>query len=213
MPEQLKQLNLDQLTDLYKQLNPHAAPNYKFPDQERGINQLHLAATYVLENESQFAPEKRHLAKRVKGLVPWDEVFDSQELPAEALTGDTNPAPEPKTKEQVKKSMSEGTKASWTNAAVRKARCSHNKVSCDGQVFRSVMEAAKTKGIPEKHHVSLRKVVKLQQHVMFHCEGKDFEFVLLGNTGEDIGAAAKPVVDVDVKDVAKLARTLQLPAA
>lgn len=218
--ENLKALSLDELTDLYKRLNPHAAPNFKFVDSDRAVTQVKLAATYVASEPKEFSEEIRFLAKRVNGEVEWGAEFvPLPELDPSELTGVTD-EPEPsapkapkvkKSKDEISASISAGTKASWENSSIRAARSARNFVKVGDQVFRSVLTAAAAVGIPEKYHIALRKVIKLQRHVSLKSELGVTLWTLLGPTGEDIGAKDAPVAEIDLKDVPKLARALTLP--
>ena len=215
--ENLKALSLDELTDLYKRLNPHAAPNFKFVDAERAVTQVKLAATYVASEPKEFSEEIRFLAKRVNGEVEWGAEFvplpelDPSELTDEPETEAPKAPKVKKTKDEISASIAAGVKASWENASIRAARSARNFVKVGDQVYRSTSAAVIALGIPEKYHIALRKVVKLQRHVSLTSESGVTTWVLLGPTGEDIGAKDAPVVEINLKDVPKLARVLTLP--
>lgn len=113
------------------------------------------------------------------------------------------------TDESLKK-MSVGTKKSWEDPNVAKARAKRNYVSVDGKAYKSAIQAASENNIPESLQIPLRKVVKCLKHVTLHINGITQDWVLLGATGETLKNGLTPSTNLDIKEVSKMARALSV---
>lgn len=210
-----KNMSLDELLTAYREINPKVAPNFVFPNVVKGV-QMVTVAFNLLRDKKHLTDAEKAVVEKYKDNIPksLDEIAAEQEAAGseepKQQTAD-KPKKVPKTKEEIKAAMAAGTSASWTKNDVRVARCKRNYVTVNGKVFTSLSNAAKEYGWI-KEHIPLRKIVKIAGHVEYTVDDKVYDIICLGATGEDIGNGAKIAEKVNLTNVAKIARSLSLPA-
>ena len=220
-------MSADELLATYREINPKVAPNFVFPNVVKGV-QMVTVAFNLLRDKKNLTDAEKAVVEKYKDNIPksLDEIAAEQDSAKTAepkqQTADKvedaakpkkepKPPKVPKTKEEIKAAMAAGTSASWTKNDIRVARCKRNYVTVNGKVFTSLSNAAKEYGWV-KEHIPLRKIVKIAGHVEYTIDDKVYDIICLGATGEDIGNGAKVAEKVNLTNVAKIARSLSLPA-
>ena len=214
-------MSVDELLTAYREINPKVAPNFVFPNVVKGV-QMVTVAFNLLRDRKNLTDAEKAVVEKYKDNIPksLDEIAAEQDSETADKVEDENVAKPkkepkspkvPKTKEEIKAAMAAGTSASWTKNDVRVARCKRNYVTVNGKVFTSLIQAAKEYGW-NKEQIPLRKIVKIAGHVEYIIDDKVYDIICLGATGEDIGNGAKTAEKVNLTNVAKIARSLSLPA-
>lgn len=219
-------MSADELLAAYREINPKVAPNFVFPNVVKGV-QMVTVAFNLLRDKKNLTDAEKAVVEKYKDNIPksLDEIAAKQEsAEPKQQTADKaedgnaakpkkepKPPKVPKTKEEIKAAMAAGTSASWTKNDVRVARCKRNYVTVNGKVFTSLIQAAKEYGW-NKEQIPLRKIVKIAGHVEYTVDDKVYDIICLGATGEDIGNGTKAAEKVNLTNVAKIARSLSLPA-
>lgn len=223
------EMQLDELLAIYRQLNPNVAPNFTFIKKDKAVQQVNFAFNQLAakkqktEAETELYNKYKDCVDKPKSLAEIaaeQGALTEDEMKAEGLVKDADgnikdtkvkkePTPK-KTKEEIKAAMSAGTAASWTDNSIRVARCQRNYCTVNGEVFTSLIQAAKKFGW-EKVQIALRKIVKLKGHIKFVIDDKtSYDIICLGATGEDLGNGSKTAEVINIADVTKVARSLQL---
>lgn len=182
---------------------------------------------YVLDKYNQLNMRAAEQAKVDEAKAEAKAEADEAEAKAEAPvkepaeadeTDETDVVAEPKakavkvlkTKEEIRAAISAGVAESWGNKDVYMARIRRNWCAVNGTVYSSMHKAARAEGW-DKYALPVRKIVKIKQHVILTLEdGTRKEIILLGATGESLGAGEVAPIEIDVKLAPKYARTLSV---
>ena len=223
-------MTLDELTAAYREINPKTAKNFKFANVASALKQVRFALMALQKqydaDPEGFDPELNKVLMKYNLLnmqaaeqAKQDEAKAAEAPAAEAA--DEAPAAEavepkakaikvPKTKDEIRAAISAGVAESWGNKDVYMARIRRNWCAVNGTVYSSLRKAARAEGW-DKYALPVRKVVKIKKHVILTLEdGKRKEIILLGATGESLGAGEAAPIEIDVKLAPKYARTLSV---
>lgn len=224
-------MTLDELTAAYRELNPKTAKNFKFANVASALKQVRFALMALQKqydaDPENFDPElnkalmKYNLmnmraaeqAKADEAAAPAGQAkADAAKAEAEADVSEpkAKAVKVPKTKDEIRAAISAGVAESWGNKDVYMARIRRNWCAVNGTVYSSLHKAARAEGW-DKYALPVRKVVKIKKHVILTLEdGTRKEIILLGATGESLGAGEVAPIEIDVKLAPKYARTLSV---
>lgn len=222
------EMNLEELIAAYREINPKTAKNFKFANVASALKQVRFALAalqkqYDADPES-FDPELNKVLMKYNllSMQAAEQAKADEAVKAEAEVAvkadKTDVVAEPKTKapkalktkEEIRAAISAGVAESWSNRDVYMARIRRNWCAVNGTVYSSMRKAARAEGW-DKYALPVRKIVKIKKHVILTLEdGTRKEVILLGATGESLGAGEVDPIEIDVKLAPKYARTLSV---